>query len=56
MYQMKIPPLTTEEQSKVLKYAYNISECVYEGDKLTIYATELRQIYRIAYMREHSIK
>jgi len=56
MSQMKIPQLTPEEQAKVLEYAYSISECLYEGDKLYIYATELKQIYRIAYIREHNIK
>jgi len=52
---MKIPKLTPEEQEKVLEYAYSISECVYEGDKLYIYATQLKQIYRIAFMRERDL-
>ena len=52
MSNFKFPKLTPEEQTKVLEYAYSISECLYEGDKLYIYATELKQIYRIAIMRE----
>jgi hypothetical protein len=55
LFQENIPTLTNEEQSKVLEYAYYISECVYERDKLTGYAMELRQIYRTAYMRESII-
>lgn len=52
---MKIPKLTDDEQAKVLEYAYSISECLYEGDKLYVYATELKQIYRIALMRERDM-
>lgn len=55
MMKDEIPKLTVEEQNKILEYAYYISECLYERDKLNAYATELKQIYKIAYMRERNI-
>lgn len=46
-----MPKLTKEEEQKVLEYAWSISDCINERDKINIYATELKQIYRKASMR-----
>jgi hypothetical protein len=51
-----MPKLTEEEQNKVLEYAWSIQDCINEFDKIYVYATELRQIYRTARMRERDIK
>ena len=49
-----ISELTEEEKLKVLEYAHGISECIYEQDKLFIYATEIRRIFFSAYKRRRS--
>ena len=33
-----MPPLTEEEQKKVLEYAWGIQDCINERDKISIYA------------------
>ena len=46
-----MPPLTEEEQKKVLEYAWGIQDCINERDKISIYATEIKRIYNNAYKR-----
>lgn len=46
-----MPPLTSEEQKKVLEYAWCISDCINEPDKVFIYNDSINQIYKKASRR-----
>lgn len=46
-----MPPLTSEEQKKVLEYAWCISDCINERDKVGIYNHYIDQIFKNASRR-----
>jgi len=56
MYEENPPALTEEETARVLYISHQIAECINERDKLFIYNSELNNIYRKVWQREHGRK